>query len=90
MQSFGPEGLQIKAGHQHGAVQTAQWLLRNQLAKAKYTQPVLGPTIESLNVLEAAGLLTSRNFGKGNAKTYQATRAGETALADGNVRTLLP
>ncbi|MBK5231978.1 MAG: hypothetical protein JJE13_03215 [Thermoleophilia bacterium] len=86
MQAFGPDGLQIKSGHQQGALQVAGWLLRDFSTKVKYTQPVFGPTIEALGILDTAGLVDGRNFGSGNAKTYNVTRLGETALAEGDVR----
>jgi len=85
MSAFGPDGIRIDSGHLRGAVQIAEWLLRDHLVKTKYTQPVLGPTIEALGALEAAGLINSRTFGKGNAKTYRSTRLGEKALAEGTV-----
>jgi hypothetical protein len=50
--------------------------------------PAFSPAIEALQVLENAGLLSSRDFGGSgsSASTYEATRAGEEALADGSVR----
>ena len=89
MGAFGPDGLQIKSGNQQGAVQVVGWLMRNHLTKVKYTQPILGPTIEALGILDVAGLVDERTFGKGNAKTYHATRRGEEALAAGDVRARL-
>ena len=86
MEAFGPDGLQINSGHQQGAVQISKWLMRDHLTKVRYTQPVLGPVIEGLNVLESAGLVESRTFGTGDGKTFHATRLGETALAEGSVR----
>jgi len=87
MNAFGPGGLEIKRGHQQGAVQTATWLLQPLSSSTRHTQPVLGPTIEALNLLEAAGLVESRQFG--NGKTFHATRRGEEALADGSVASRL-
>ncbi len=52
----------------------------------KYRQPLLGPVIEALGVLEHADLLTRRAFDShGRASTYQASRLGETALAEGTL-----
>jgi hypothetical protein len=40
----------------------------------KYRQPILGPVIEALGVLEHADLLTRRAYGSaGKASTYHAT-----------------
>src|SRR4051794_32022347 len=89
MPAFGPAGMNAGGGHQQGAVQVGKWLMASTSAKVKYTQPILGPTIEALGLLESAGLLQSRTFGSGNAKTFHATRAGEEALASGSVRELL-
>jgi len=89
MNAFGPDGLQTKSGHQQGGLQVTQWLLRDHSTKVKYTQPIFGPTIEALGMLDVAGLVDSRNFGSGNAKTYHATRLGEEALAAGDVRARL-
>lgn len=86
MRAFGPDGLETKSGHQQGAMQITQWLMAAFSKKVKYTQPVLGPTIEALGLLDTAGLVSSRNFGSGNAKTFNATRIGEEALAAGDVR----
>ena len=87
MAAFGPGGLEVKRGHQQGAVQIATWLLQPLSSSTRHTQPVLGPTIEALNVLEAGGLVESRQFG--NGKTFHATRRGEEALADGSVASRL-
>jgi hypothetical protein len=89
MEAFGPEGMQIKPGHQQGGLQVVQWLLRNHSTKSKYTQPIFGKTIEALGILDTAGLVDSRSFGSGNAKTYHVTRLGEEALAAGDVRARL-
>ncbi len=89
MAAFGPDGMEVKSGHQAGAMQVTSWLLEDYSSKVKYRQPVLGPTIEALGLLETAGLVTGRNFGSGNAQTYQPTRLGLTALADGTVGKVL-
>lgn len=86
MPAFGPDGIQAGSGHRQGAVEVAKWLLSDFDGSVKYSQPVLGPSIEGLKALERAGLLESRNFGSGNAATYHATRLGETALAEGSVK----
>jgi hypothetical protein len=66
-------------------MEVVAWLLPD--ASVKYRQPILGPVIEALGVLEHADLLTRRSFGsRSQASTYHATRLGETALADGSVR----
>ena len=46
--AFGPGGLEVKRGHQQGAVQIATWLLEPLSKSTRHTQPVLGPTIEAL------------------------------------------
>lgn len=89
MAAFGPGGMEVKSGHQAGAMQVTSWLLKDYSTKVKYRQPVLGPSIEALGLLEAAGLVTGRNFGSGNAQTYQPTRLGLSALADGSVGQVL-
>ncbi len=88
MPAFGPGGIEARPGHQRGAMQVTEWLFASTSTKVKYRQPVLGPTIEGLQVLESAGLLSRRNFGGSgsSASTYEATRAGNEALADGSVR----
>jgi hypothetical protein len=85
MPAFGPDGMDVKSGHQQGAMQVTEWLL--PAAKVKYRQPVLRPVIEGLKALETAGLLEARSFGGSNssATTYHPTRLGEEALADGSV-----
>ena len=88
MPAFGPHGINAKPGHRQGPVEVVSWLLPG--APAKHRQPVLGPVIEALGVLEHADLLTRHSFGsKGQASTYHATRLGETALAEGTVRAQL-
>lgn len=89
MPAFGPEGMEVKSGHQAGAMQVTSWLLEDFSGKVKYRQPVLGPTIEALGLLESAGLVTGHNFGSGNAQSYKATRQGLSALADGSVSKVL-
>jgi hypothetical protein len=84
MPAVSPGGLETKSGHQQGAVEVAGWLLREHSKSLRVRQPVLGPTIEALGLLENAGLVTRRPFGRGS--TYHATRSGEAALADGTVR----
>jgi hypothetical protein len=88
MPAFGPDGIEARPGHQRGAMQVTEWLFSSTSTKVKYRQPVLGPTIEALQVLETAGLLSRRNFGGTgtSASTYEATRAGTEALADDSVR----
>jgi hypothetical protein len=85
MPAFGPDGINAKSGHRQGPVEAVAWLLPD--ASVKYRQPMLGPVIEALGVLEHADLLTRRSFGsKGRSSTYHATRLGETALVEGNIR----
>ena len=85
MPAFGPDGINAKSGHRQGPVEVVAWLLPD--APVKYRQPLLGPVIEALGVLEHADLLTRRSFGgKGQASTYHASRLGETALAEATVR----
>ena len=85
MPAFGPDGINAKSGHRQGPTEVVSWLLPD--ASVKYRQPILGPVIEALGVLEHADLLTRRAFGsKGQASTYHVTRLGETALADGTIR----
>jgi hypothetical protein len=88
MPAFGPDGIEIRSGHQRGAMQVTEWLFASTSDKVRYRQPALGPTIEALQALENAGLLSRRDFGGTGtgASTYEATRAGEEALADGSVR----
>jgi hypothetical protein len=86
MPAFGPGGMNIKSGHQQGAIQVVDWLLADCKAKASLRQRVVAPTIEALQALEHAGLLDASNFGsRATVKTYRPTRAGETALAEGTV-----
>ena len=83
--AFGPGGMKKKSGRRQGPVEVLAWLLPN--ATVKYRQPVLGPVIEALGVLEHADLLTRHSFGsEGAVSTYRITRVGETALATGMVR----
>ena len=87
MPAFGPDGIGAGGGHQQGAIQVTEWLFASTSTKVKYRQPVLGPAIEALQVLENAGLVGRRSFGGpgSNASTYHATWLGEEALADGSV-----
>lgn len=86
--AFGSDGMKIKPGHRQGPLEVVAWLLPD--APVKYRQPVLGPVIEALGVLEQTNLLTRSSFGsRGQASTYRATRLGGAALADGTVRSQL-
>jgi hypothetical protein len=85
--ALGPEGINAGSGHRQGPVEVTNWLLAPFSKSVKYRQPVLGPVIEGLQVLEHAGLVERRSFGGGS--TYHATRLGETALAEGSVRSYL-
>ena len=87
--AFGPEGMGIKSGHQRGAVQVAQWLLYSNTKQTKFINLFLGNTIEALQALTTAGLLTSAPFNRGSSTTYTITRKGEEALDSGSVRHLL-
>jgi hypothetical protein len=89
--AFGPDGIGAGGGHQQGAIQVTEWLFASTSTKVKYRQPVLGPVIEALQMLDNAGLLERRSFGgpSSNASTYHATRRGEEALADGSAARLL-
>jgi hypothetical protein len=90
MPAFGPDGIGAKSGHRQGSIEVTEWLFADTSTKAKYRQPILGPVIEALTLLEGAGLLTRRNFGaSSDASTYSATRLGEEALANGSVAELL-
>jgi len=85
MPAFGPDGLEVKAGHRQGPMEIVSWLLPG--APVKYRQPLLGPVIEALGSLEHANLLSRRSFGNsGNSSTYHVTRRGEEALVSGTVR----
>jgi hypothetical protein len=85
MPAFGPDGINAKAGHRQGPMEVVSWLLPD--APVKYRQPILGSVIEALGVLEHADLLTRHAVGtSGNASTYNASRLGETALAESTVR----
>jgi len=84
MPAFGPDGINAKSGHQQGPMEVVSWLMRGHSQKVRYRQPLLGPTIEALPLLERAGLVTRRTFGT-SGSTYSATRLGETSLADGTV-----
>lgn len=85
MPAFGPDGIGAKSGHRQGPIEVVGWLLPD--ASVKYRQPLLGPVIEALGVLEHADLLTRRAFGNtGHASTYHATRLGESTLAEGTIR----
>ncbi len=87
MPAFGPDGIAAKGGHRQGPMEVTEWLFASTSTKVKYRQPVLGPVIEALQLLDSAGLLGRRNFGgdHSSASTYQATRLGEEALTDGSV-----
>src|SRR5947209_8043707 len=66
MPAFGPSGINAKSGHRQGPMEVVSWLLPD--APVKFRQPLLGPVIEALSVLEQAGLLTPGSFGsRGNA-----------------------
>jgi hypothetical protein len=83
--AFGPNGIAVKAGHRQGPMEVIAWLLPD--APVRYRQPILGPVLEALAVLEHANLLLRRPWGTGDrASTYRATREGESALSDGTVR----
>jgi hypothetical protein len=88
MPAFGLGGIEAKSGHRQGAIEVTEWLFASTSTKARYRQPVLGPVIEALQLLDGAGLLGHRSFGgsNSNASTYHATRLGEEALADGSVK----
>jgi hypothetical protein len=87
MPAFGPDGIGAGSGHRQGPMEVTEWLFASTSTKVKYRQPVLGPVIEALQLLDGAGLVGRRSFGGGNssASTYHATRLGEEALADGSV-----
>jgi hypothetical protein len=82
MRAFAPEGMKIRAGYRHGPVEVVSWLLPG--APVRYRQPILGPVIEALGVLEHANLLTRRQ--RDNASNYYVSRLGAEALAAGTVR----
>ena len=85
MPAFGPNGINARSGHRQGPMEVVSWLLPD--ASVKYRQPILGPVIEALGVLEHADLLTRHAFGSnGRASTYRASRLGEIALAEATVR----
>jgi hypothetical protein len=92
MRAFGPDGLQTRSGHRQGPVEVGSWLIASYSSSVRFRQPLLGPTIEALEALNQAGLLQRRSFGgsNSNASTYHLTRAGEEALAAGDVRDRLP
>jgi hypothetical protein len=83
MPAFGPGGIDAGSGHSQGAIEVTTWLLSSFSGSVKYRQPILGPVIEGLQVLDNAGLVERRAFGGGS--TYHATRLGEASLADGSV-----
>ena len=84
MSAFGPAGINAKSGHRQGPMEVVSWLLPD--APVRHRQPVLGPVVEALGVLEHSDLLTRRTFGThGKASTYHASRLGEAALAAGTV-----
>ncbi len=82
MRAFGPDGIKARTGHRQGPVEVVSWLLPG--AAMRYRQPLLGPVIEALGVLEHANLVTRRPFG--DISTYHASRLGEAALAEEKVR----
>jgi hypothetical protein len=88
MPAFGADGIDAKSGHRQGPMEVTEWLLASTSTKVKYRQPILGPVIEGLQLLDNAGLVGRRSFGGSNssASTYHATRLGEEALAGGTVR----
>jgi hypothetical protein len=88
MPAFGPSGIDAKSGHRQGPMEVVAWMLPH--SSGKFRQPILGPVIEALGVLEHSDLVTRRSFGsRGTASTYHASRLGETALSEGTVRTQL-
>ena len=82
---FGPAGVSQKTGHRQGPVDVAKWLLADYSTKTKYTQPVLGPSIEALGALENAGLVERMSRGNSGASAYRATRAGDEAITNGSI-----
>jgi hypothetical protein len=88
--AFGPDGIGARSGHRQGPIEVTEWLFADTSTKVKYRQPILGPVIEALGLLEGAGLLARRNFGTGSgASTYSATRLGEEALTNGSAAEFL-
>lgn len=87
MAAFGPGGIAAKSGHRQGPIEVTEWLFSTTSTKVRYRQPVLGPVIEALALLDRSGLLGRSSFGSASAgaSTYHATRLGEEALAEGSV-----
>lgn len=84
MPAFGAHGINAKSGRQQGPMEVVSWLMPD--APVKFRQPILGPVIEALGMLEHANLLRRSSFGSnGTGSTYRATREGETALTDDTV-----
>jgi len=84
MPAFGPDGMNFGAAHRQGPMEVVRWLLPG--AAVRDRQPVLGPVVEALGVLEHANLLTRRSA---ETPSYYASRLGIAALAGGTVRTEL-
>jgi hypothetical protein len=86
MPAFGADGMDLGPGHRSGAFEVTAWLVPDLPTGRR--GPLLGAVIEALGMLEHANLLTSRSFGGrgSNSTSYQASRLGEAALADGSVR----
>jgi hypothetical protein len=89
MPAFGPGGPR-PAGIGASGVNRLQiqiWMMRSYPRGLKYVKELSGPVSESLGGLATAGLV--QWIGSGNSGTtgrwWQATRLGETALAQGTV-----
>ena len=86
MPAFGPSGMALGSGHRSGAFEVTTWLVPDLPTGRR--GPLMGSVVEALGLLEHADLLTARSFGGrgSNSTSYQASRLGEAALADGTVR----
>jgi hypothetical protein len=88
--AFGPEGINAGGGGQEGPMEVAKWLLASTSSKAKYKGVILGPVVEALQLLDNKGLVGRRSFGASSSgSTYDLTRLGKEALADGSVEKYL-
>ena len=84
MSAFGPNGVSTKYGQRIGALQVANWLLKQYPRGTGQLKELLNPVREGLQALEHAELILRRPLGDGNFE-WQVTRLGESALADGSV-----
>jgi hypothetical protein len=82
MPAFGPEG--ARPGQEVNILLVMNWLMRSYPRGTKYLTELREPTWEAMQALENAGLVIHMGA-TGPGGRLKATRAGEDALAEGNV-----